>query len=405
MGDGRNNVAEDVGQVADDAVLLALRRFSGSIAHDFNNLLTMLIAYPQLIRRDIPAGSQGHELLDIMEKNAELMAGISARLAHFAQPVPLPQQTIDVDSSVRSVLSDFSQDDILSGLELQVDLAADSDVLVSRNTLYRMLRELVVNACYAAKGGGKLLVKSELVAVADPVCFAGDRIPAGQYISISVSDSGGGIEPDELEHVVEPFVTLNKKKKARGAGLGLTIVFSLLHDSRGHLLLENNDAGGLTATILLSPVTDAVAESSQNESVKQVEVDSSADEFRVLVVDDEEDILNLFKLMLGNAIDNTQIDLARNGHEAVENFRANHYDVIVMDLHMPVMDGHEAFLRLTELCGAENRAMPSVVFCTGYVPPDGVRQAVAENDQHSLLHKPVGVDVLISAVKEKLCGG
>jgi CheY-like chemotaxis protein len=333
------------------------------------------------------------------------MAGISARLAHFALPVQLPDQAVGLDITVRGIFSDLGKDEAAGGVEINLELESGCDVRVSRNTLHRILKELADNAMYAMRGQGQISVRSSQVVLAEPQTFAGDVIPAGKYAALTVRDCGPGIDPAELEHVIEPFVTINKQKKARGAGLGLAIVFALVHDCGGYLLLENNSAGGVSATILLSPVSQSNQDDIACDTMGEKSTPSGKqEEFRVLVVDDEEDILNLFKLMLGNAIKNTRIDVACNGHEAIENFKNNHYDVIVMDLHMPVMDGHEAFLRLRDMCGTEERSMPSVVFCTGYVPPDGVRQAVSESKQHTLLHKPVGVDVLVSAVKEKLRG-
>jgi len=390
--------------VANDAVRQALRSFSGSIAHDFNNLLTMLMAYPQLIRRDVREGSQGHELLDIMEQNAELMAGIASRLSNFALPTGSSKNPIDLDDAVREVLSDFDDYDFTSDIKIVTDLNSECNVTVPHNALWRMIKEVCLNAFESMADRGVLTVATDDFMVDEPIFCLKSVVPVGRYARIRVSDTGNGISDTDFQKVIEPFFTINKKNSARGSGLGLTIVFSVICDCGGYLILENGD-NGFTVTILLPPVADAcedIAESIANENVGESGSGSDFDRPRVLVVDDEEEIVNLFKLMLGSAIENIDVDIAHNGCEALNAFKGRHHDVIIMDLHMPVMDGHEAFKKLTELCAVEGLRMPAVIFCTGYIPPEGIRQAVSTDAHHSLLQKPVTIKSLIDAVKERL---
>ena len=123
---------------------------------------------------------------------------------------------------------------------------------------------------------------------------------------------------------------------------------------------------------------------------------------RVLVVDDDEPIRALFHTILTRNIKGCEVDRVTNGSEAVEAFIANHHAVVVMDLHMPVMDGRRAFLELERACGRMRWAMPAVLFCTGYAPPEAVTRLVHANGRHALLAKPVDVRVLIDAVQSRL---
>jgi CheY-like chemotaxis protein len=126
------------------------------------------------------------------------------------------------------------------------------------------------------------------------------------------------------------------------------------------------------------------------------------DRGRVLIVDDEATIVKLFKMLLEFDLPGKQIDTASNGAEALEKFSAGHHGVLVMDLHMPVMDGLNAFLSIESSCRSRDWQMPAVVFCTGYAPPDPVLKAVAGNPSHCLLQKPVTSDVLVAAVASRL---
>ena len=122
----------------------------------------------------------------------------------------------------------------------------------------------------------------------------------------------------------------------------------------------------------------------------------------VLLVDDEGAIRRLFQLILGAALPGCRIDVAADGAEAVRCFTEGHHRVLVMDLHMPVMDGQTAFGKIQELCEAGSLEMPSVVFCTGFAPPDIVTKVVEGSPKHCLLSKPVSGEVLTEAVRSRL---
>ena len=126
------------------------------------------------------------------------------------------------------------------------------------------------------------------------------------------------------------------------------------------------------------------------------------DRRRILVVDDEASIVRLFTMLLEHGLPDKQVDAAGDGAEAVEKFAAGHHGVIIMDLHMPVMDGLNAFRNIESSCRARGWQMPAVVFCTGYVPPDSVIRAVAGGAAHCILQKPVLGDILVRTVAARL---
>ena len=126
------------------------------------------------------------------------------------------------------------------------------------------------------------------------------------------------------------------------------------------------------------------------------------DASRILIVDDEQGIRRLFRMILSSALPDSLIDIAGNGAEAVESFARGHHGVLLMDLRMPVMDGHAAFREIDRLCRRRNWEMPSVVFCTGFIPPNTVQEIVAQEESHSLLAKPVSSERLVATVKNCL---
>jgi len=123
---------------------------------------------------------------------------------------------------------------------------------------------------------------------------------------------------------------------------------------------------------------------------------------RILVVDDEEVIQKLFSMVLEWEIPEADVDVVGNGAEALEAFASNHHGVLLMDLHMPVMDGQSAFTTLEQRCREQDWEMPRVVFCSGFAPPTELRKRVAQDNAHCMLSKPVANEVLVDAVRPGL---
>jgi len=122
----------------------------------------------------------------------------------------------------------------------------------------------------------------------------------------------------------------------------------------------------------------------------------------VLVVDDEPTILRLFCMMLEESFPNVRIDSAGNGEEALEKFGRERPGVLVMDLHMPVMDGQRTFLEIERLCEVRHWSMPAVVFCSAFSPPTAIQKRLRRDSRHCLVFKPIVSRELVDAVKARL---
>ena len=150
--------------------------------------------------------------------------------------------------------------------------------------------------------------------------------------------------------------------------------------------------------------TDSCDKAAKHSSGASVSESGPApcDRGRLLIVDDEAAILSLFRLIISAELPELRIDLAANGKQAVQEFTQGRHCVLLMDLHMPVMDGQLAFSRIRHVCSSRNWEMPSVVFCTGYAPPRSLVETLRDDDAHCLLSKPVSADTLVQTVRDKL---
>jgi CheY-like chemotaxis protein len=380
----------------------SVRDFAGKIAHDFNNLLTPLLAYPQLIRSELPPGSTSRGLLDVIEEMSETMAHVASRLVALAISRKNQQHPISVDRVVSEVLSDIENDNIALGITIVPPVASEVPILVPHDVLTGPIKEICINALEAMGGDGVLTITAELLTLDDPAAVAEEGLLSGEYACIRVHDTGRGMTQEVRDKAFEPFFSEGKPTRARCAGLGLSIALAAVGDCGGNISFGSPAEDGFTVSILFPVSALQVDESSDEGASSECNDNTDLNRPRVLVVDDEEPIVELFKLMLESEIPNVDVDIASNGLQAVESFRERRHEVILMDLHMPVMDGQAAFSRLTELCSSSGWDIPSVIFCTGYTPPNGVQIAVANGVGHDLLQKPVTTEVLVRAVKSRL---
>ena len=126
------------------------------------------------------------------------------------------------------------------------------------------------------------------------------------------------------------------------------------------------------------------------------------DRGKILVVDDEKGIRDIFVHVLSHHLPNVRADVVANGAEAVEAFQDVRYAVILLDIRMPVMDGQSTFENIMTYCDENGVERPSIVFCTGYEPPTTLMTAVAADPRHCILRKPVRNDDLVEALKSRL---
>jgi two-component system cell cycle sensor histidine kinase/response regulator CckA len=402
MDEQESNDKVHVAGVLDDTVRENLRGFAGRIAHDFNNLLTPLLAYPQLIRADLPADSTGRGLLDVVEDISETMANITRRLAEFAIPRSNGKHWVAVDDVLQEVIASIENSDLATGITIAPIKKSELGVMVSRDVMIDPLKEICTNALESMSGKGVLSTTVDSLVLDEAFPVLGNKIPAGPYARISIHDTGVGMSEEVRDRAFDPFFTTDMQSKARGAGLGLTIALASVRDCGGFILLGDASPDGFTVSVLF-PAAQEVAPVLAHDVVPATPTASTAVlKRRVLVVDDEAPIVDLFKLMLESIIPNVEVDTAGNGREALEAFKLHQHSVIVMDLHMPEMDGQSAFAALNKLCAENGWSMPGVVFCTGYAPPDGVKDAIAGDSLHDLLHKPVTTEALVQAVESRL---
>src|SRR3954468_1406884 len=232
----------------------AVGQLTGGIAHDFNNMLAVVVGGIDLALRRLngPRREVMMHLNNAME-GATRAAALTRRLLPFAPPEPLlPERVAPAD--LISGMSDLLDRTLGERIQIDVDLAADSwPIYVDPHQLENAIVNLAVNARDAMEGDGQMRITAENVTLA--ANQVGD-VRAGEYVKISVADTGCGMAPDVLERAFEPFFTT--KPVGKGTGLGLSQIFGFAHESGGEVGIESELGKGTTVSVYL-PRTEAVA--------------------------------------------------------------------------------------------------------------------------------------------------
>jgi signal transduction histidine kinase/ActR/RegA family two-component response regulator len=365
----------------------AVGQLTGGIAHDFNNMLAVVVGGIDLALRRLngPRREVMMHLNNAME-GATRAAALTRRLLSFARSEPLLPERIDSRDLIGG-MSDLLDRTLGERIRVQIDLDPDTwPTYVDPHQLENAIVNLAVNARDAMDGEGLMRIAAENVTLA--ANQVGD-VQAGEYVKISVTDTGCGMAPDVLEHAFEPFFTT--KPVGKGTGLGLSQIFGFAHESGGEVGIESKVGRGTIVSIYL-PRTDVPARVRVHPAVRQADADAHVPGARILLVEDDPRV----RTATVGALEDLDYDpvACGSGAEAIAMFASREFDLVITDVIMPEMTGPELIRHLK----ATHERDFAVLFVTGYV-------GEGESDDlrgYELLRKPFTVGALASAVAAAL---
>jgi signal transduction histidine kinase/ActR/RegA family two-component response regulator len=366
----------------------AVGQLTGGIAHDFNNMLAVVVGGIDLALRRLngPRREVMMHLNNAME-GATRAAALTRRLLSFARSEPLLPERVDPAELIRGML-DLLDRTLGERIRIEVDTASDAwPTYVDPHQLENAIVNLAVNARDAMDGEGQMRISAENVNLA--ASEVGD-VRAGDYVRISVSDTGCGMPPDVLERAFEPFFTT--KPVGKGTGLGLSQIFGFAHQSGGEVGIDSEVGQGTIVSIYL-PRTEAAAPVRLHPAAQRADsADLHVAGARILLVEDDPRVRTATVGALED-LDYEPVACA-GGAEAIELFNARAFDLVITDVIMPEMTGPELIRFLKQNSSSDF----AVLFVTGYV-------GEGESDDlrsHELLRKPFTVGALAAAVAAAL---
>ena len=368
----------------------AIGRLAGGVAHDFNNQLAGIMGYAELLRREVTHNVKAEELAEQLAAAVKVAADLTAQLLAVSRRGKFLAQVIDLHSLVGDVINMF-----VRTIDRQVFVHPDLNATQpwtegDPSQLQSAVLNLLLNARDAMPRGGKITVSSSNRELSGNEAASVGLTP-GRYITLSVKDTGVGIEGETLERIFEPFFTT--KESGSGTGLGLAAVYGTAKNHQGAIGVTSNLGEGSTFTLYLP---ESARKGARRERAD--EIPCARLRGRVVVIDDDQVVRDTeAKMLTALGCQVTSFADAESALTFFENFHGE-VDLVVLDLIMPGMSGKEAFRWLQEV-----DPHVKVVMASGYSLDDQA-QRLLEAGARGFLQKPFTMTTLANTLGPLLAG-
>jgi PAS domain S-box-containing protein len=367
----------------------AIGHLAGGVAHDFNNLLTIILGYSEIILSKLGPSDPMREFIKAISVAGERAASLTRQLLAFSRKTVLEPKVLDLNEVVKETdkfLRRLIGEDILLTTTLDPTI---SRVKVDPDQLGQILMNLAVNSCDAMPKGGNLTVETRNVELGQEYARLRPEIQPGQYVLLSITDTGSGMTAEVKSRIFEPFFTT--KGVGKGTGLGLAVVLGIVRQSGGYVEVYSELEIGTTFNIYFPAVED------QKFAPKAIDAGNSGHGTEtVLLVEDEESVRGLAIFVLQTH--GYRVLAAGNGKEAMELIEKHQggIDLLVTDVVMPGMGGPD----LAEALRPHFLQM-KVLYSSGYTDDAVVRHGLLQ-DKIAFLQKPYMPLALVRKVRQVL---
>jgi signal transduction histidine kinase/ActR/RegA family two-component response regulator len=376
--------------------LETISSFATGLAHDLNNILCGILPNAEMLRlyltqnpSDSSEKEKGMRLLDSIERSAQCGVTLARQLMSFSRKTPAHMTVVNLNSVIVNCLDSLRQS-LGSGIRVETNLAPGLwNIEADHNQLEEILFHLGKNAQQAMKGVGVLRVTTQNVALETSSSSHYRGLKPGEYVQLAVSDLGRGIAPDNLRRIFDPFFDGGGMNQEMG--LALSMVFGLVKDHHGHIDVESQLNVGTTFKIHF-PRTQKEA---QLEAIPEATPVHRPE--RILVVDDETLVREATVELLSEL--GYEVVAVPDGDEALNRItQQENYDLVLLDIQMPRLNGHETLTRLREV-----KPHLKVLLTSGHSPSENV-QDLLQRYQCGFLQKPYRLADISRMVRSALDG-
>jgi PAS domain S-box-containing protein len=367
----------------------AVGRLAGGVAHDFNNLLMVISGYAEVLLSKLPPENTLYEKGKAIQLAADRATTLTRQLLAFSRKQLLELKVVDVNAIVQD-MERLVRPLIGENVELGTVLSPQAaHTRADAGQLEQVLMNLVVNAKDAMPGGGKLIIQTQSTVVDGSPRRGQQFIRPGKYVTLSVSDTGVGMDKETQSRIFEPFFTT--KEKGKGTGLGLSTVYGIVKQSGGYVTVQSELGQGTMFQIYLPQVDGAP----EKQSAPIADASLGGNE-TVLLVEDEESVRQLVRDTLeakGYCV--LEAESGEAGLLAAQN-HAERIDLVITDIVMPGISGRELVKQL-----AQTRPATKVLYLSGYTE-DAILSDGSIDKGTAFLQKPFSLQSLSRKVREVL---
>ncbi len=365
-------------------------RLAGGIAHDFNNMLLVILGHAELILDDDDLNLDLIESIREIQHAAQHSADLTRQLLAFARKQTASPKVLDINHTVESMLKMLHR---LIGESIKLEWFPGqkvSPIRIDPAQLDQILANLSVNARDAIDGHGKILIETDNATLDEAYCKQASGCIPGDYVKLSFSDNGRGMDKYTRQQIFEPFFTT--KNVGEGTGLGLATVYGIIMQNHGYINVYSEPGKGTTFHIYLPALQEFHV---QPQSQLRV-LPPLGNAERILMVDDEPAILRMGRTMLERL--GYQVITAQSPNEAINIAKQydEEIDLLVTDVVMPEMNGSDLAKLLTQRYPKMRH-----MFISGYTANVITRQGIIKNDVN-FLQKPFSFLSLATCVRKAL---
>ncbi len=367
----------------------AMGTLAGGIAHDFNNILTAIIGYSELSLMDAEGNERLAGNLQEIYRAGNRATELVKQILTFCRQTEHERRSIQVSPIVKEALK-LLRSSIPTTIEITQIIDENLGTTMADPTqIHQIIMNLCTNAAQAMeKKGGKLIVALERVTLGDHFRALHPDIEPGDYIQLTVSDTGHGIPSKILEKIFDPYFTT--KKMGEGTGLGLSVSQGIVKSYGGEITVESTPTKGTTFRVYFPESSGSALEEEETSMILPTGTQ------RILFVDDEPALVDMGQQRLTRL--GYQVDAYTSSVKALSLFQANpsRYDLVITDMAMPVLSGDRLARRLIEI-----RPDIPIILCTGYSRQISDEKAMACGIR-SFLMKPITIKEMADTVKRVL---
>ena len=367
----------------------AVGQLTGGVAHDFNNVLQIIGGNLQLLQSDPTLEDKSRQRVRIAIAAVDRGAKLSSQLLAFARRQPLQPRSINLERVVQN-MDDLLRRAVGETIEISTVITHDLwNTMLDPNQVENLIINTAINARDAMPNGGRLTLQIENVQLSDPNFLSQADLAAGEYVELSISDNGHGMSPEVRERAFEPFFTT--KKEGEGTGLGLSMAYGFVKQSKGHISIHSELGRGTTIRIYFPRSREAEA---VIEDIREVEV-RGGDETILVVEDDPSLQLTVIDTLASLGY---RVLKADNGERALAIVQSGvHIDMLFTDVVMP------GSVPATELARQARQLQPGIeiLFTSGY-PRDAIVHEGRLDAGVELLSKPYRSNQLARRIRHML---
>ena len=369
--------------------MAAVGQLAGGVAHDLNNQLTPIRGYMDMLLRQVSPTDPIYPLLQEANQAAIRCAEVVQRLVSFSRHSTQKKTTLDLVNFLKNfkkLLANFLPSTVRVDISPETDLWA---INANETELHTVLVNLAANARDAMPDGGVLTLAAKNAELHGQTI--GEDFHSGQYVVISVRDTGVGMFPNTVKRIFEPF--FSTKPKDKGTGLGLAMAFNIVQDHGGWIDVSSEIGVGTVFQIYLPKHT--VGERLQRQETPSKEVLLRGSE-TVLFADDEERMRTLGKVFLERL--GYQVLLVSDGKEAVETYRnrKNDIDVLILDMTMPHLTGRQTLQKILSI-----NPTAKIILASGYTN-EGTAEELIHEGAKDFIHKPFTITLFAKTLRKVL---